>query len=74
MRMLLVGAGGVGESIVRILQERDPEGQWLEKIIVSDYNFNRALEVTNNLKDRKRFIPEKVDARSKENIINIIDH
>ncbi len=73
MRMLLVGAGGVGESIVKILKERDLQSKWLEKVIVSDYNFERALEVTNNLKDRKRFIPEKIDARSKENIINIID-
>lgn len=27
MKMLLVGAGGVGESILKILQKRDPEGK-----------------------------------------------
>ena len=36
MKMLLVGSGAVGESILRILQSRDPESDWLEKVVVGD--------------------------------------
>ena len=45
MRMLLVGAGAVGESILRILKQRDPEARWLEFVLVGDYHEDRAREV-----------------------------
>ena len=34
MRMMLVGAGAVGESIVKVMQWRDPKGMWLEYVLV----------------------------------------
>ena len=30
MRMMLVGAGAVGESILKVMKWRDPKGEWLE--------------------------------------------
>jgi len=72
MRMLLVGAGAVGESILRILQARDPQGEWLKKVIVSDYDFDRAKEVVEHLQGDKRFVVEHVDAREKESIVGLI--
>lgn len=61
MKVLLVGAGGVGEAIASIAKSRGSEFGWLETMIVSDYNMNRAQEVCNQLED-SRFIPAKVDA------------
>lgn len=72
MRMLLVGAGAVGESILRILKERDKNCEWLEFVVVSDYDLERAKEVCTNLNDNKRFIPEFVNAKSKEDMKNLI--
>lgn len=72
MKMLLVGAGGVGESILKILQKRDPERNWLEKVIVSDYDIERAKEVVTHLSGKDRFIPEKVNAKYKDDIVKLI--
>ena len=72
MKMLLVGAGAVGESILRILQARDPEGSWLKKVIISDYDLERASEVLSHLQGDQRFVAEQVDARSKDCIVELI--
>ena len=49
MRMMLVGAGAVGESIVKVMQWRDPKGEWLEYVLVCDYDKARAQEVVDKL-------------------------
>jgi saccharopine dehydrogenase-like NADP-dependent oxidoreductase len=72
MRMLLVGAGAVGESILRILKARDPEESWLKSIIVADYDIDRAREVVKNLGGGKRYVPEHVDAHRIEDIVALI--
>lgn len=72
MKMLLIGAGGVGESILRILKQRDPDGKWLEKVVVSDYDYERAKEVVGYLGDAARFIPEKVNAKDSNAIVDLI--
>ncbi|MEN9603428.1 MAG: hypothetical protein RL545_117, partial [Actinomycetota bacterium] len=41
MRILLVGAGGVGNAIAKIAATRS----FYEQIVVSDYNEARAVEV-----------------------------
>lgn len=71
MRMLLVGAGAVGESILRILKARDPESKWLEVAVVADYDRRRAEEVCKNLKDEKRFLPASVDAHDVDAMVAI---
>lgn len=50
MRMMLAGAGAVGESILKVLKKRDPEGGWLEYVLIADYNRERAEEVLEHLK------------------------
>ena len=45
MRMMLVGAGAVGESIVKVLQWRDPKGDWLEYVLVCDFDAARSRQV-----------------------------
>ena len=72
MRMLIVGAGAVGESILRIIQKRDSKKEWLELAIVSDYDLDRAKEVCEHLGEEERFVPEFVNAKSKESIKELI--
>ncbi|MDO4344226.1 MAG: saccharopine dehydrogenase C-terminal domain-containing protein [Eubacteriales bacterium] len=72
MRMMLVGAGAVGESILKILKERDPRGAWLTYALVSDYDLKRAQEVTAMLGGDKRFEACAVNARDREEIKRII--
>ena len=58
MRVLLVGAGGVGEAIAAIAKPR----AWMELMVLSDYNVRRAEEVQKKLGDDKRFPVELIDA------------
>jgi Saccharopine dehydrogenase and related proteins len=72
MRMLLVGAGAVGESILRILEVRDGKREWLEHVVVADYNIERARTVCNNLMDSDRYTPECVDAHKQQDLMDLI--
>ena len=61
MKVLIVGTGGVGQSIAAIAKRRDPKGAWLEKMVLADYDEARAKAVAAKLNDA-RFLAEKVDA------------
>lgn len=64
MKVLLVGVGGVGEAIAMIASERP----WVEKIVLADYNLDRAREVQHRLHDPERFPVEQVDASDQKMI------
>jgi saccharopine dehydrogenase-like NADP-dependent oxidoreductase len=64
MRVLLVGVGGVGESIAAIAKPR----AWMELLVLADYNVSRAEEVQRKLGDEERFPVEFIDAGKQENI------
>ena len=64
MRVLLVGVGGVGEAIAAIAKPR----QWLELMVLADYNVKRAEEVQKKLGDETRFPVEFIDASKQESI------
>ena len=66
MRMMLVGAGAVGESIVKVMQWRDPKGMWLEYVLVCDYDKSRAQEVVDKLHGDARFEAETHDNIGKQ--------
>ena len=85
MRMLLVGAGAVGESILKILKWRDPEGTFLEYVLVSDFSLDRAEEVCRILNSEEKsvyrmnsrasgitFVPVQLDATDRERIKELI--
>jgi saccharopine dehydrogenase-like NADP-dependent oxidoreductase len=57
MRVLLVGAGGVGGSIALIAARRD----FFELMVVADYDAARAADVAASTGD-PRFLPAQVDA------------
>jgi len=61
MKALVVGTGGVGQSIAAIAKRRDPNGEWLEKMVMADYDGKRADDFVATLKD-PRFVAEQVDA------------
>jgi len=64
MRVLLVGVGGVGEAIAAIAKPR----KWVELVVLSDYNLERAKEVQAKLNDNERFPVEWVDANRQDQI------
>lgn len=68
MKVLIVGSGGVGESIATIARRRDPRGDWLEKMVMADYDLARAQAVSAKLKDA-RFPAEQVDAGKPDEVV-----
>jgi len=64
MKVLLIGAGGVGEAIAVIASKRS----WLDQLVICDYNTNRAYEVQAKLGNPERFPVEFVDASNQEQI------
>ena len=64
MKVLLVGVGGVGEAITAIAKQKP----WVEQIVLSDYNLERAKEVQAKTGDKDRFPVERVDANYQEQI------
>ncbi len=65
MRVLLVGVGGVGEAITMIAKPRS----WVEQVVLSDYNLERAQEVQAKLGEPDRFPAEQVDANHQDEIV-----
>jgi saccharopine dehydrogenase-like NADP-dependent oxidoreductase len=66
MRILLIGAGGVGEAIVKLAATRN----FYEQIIVADYDLSRAEGAVKYVND-KRFNATKIDAGNAANIVEI---
>jgi saccharopine dehydrogenase (NAD+, L-lysine-forming) len=69
MRVLLVGAGGVGSAAVRIAARRDFYEQW----VVADYDYDRAARAAASVGalDRGRFTPARVDASSADGVADL---
>ena len=72
MRMMLVGAGAVGESILKVMQWRDRKGEWLKYVLVCDYDLKRAEEVVTMMKGDTRFEASKIDATNTEEMAEMI--
>ncbi len=72
MKILMVGTGGVGEAAAIIAKQRDPEGEWLDLMVLSDFNLERAQAVSKKIADA-RFPAEKVNARNKDEVKALIE-
>lgn len=68
MKLLMLGVGGVGESMVTIMDQHDPDGSYLEQIVLADYNADRAAQVAKQF-SHGRFVPEQIDATDNDAII-----
>ncbi len=69
MKILLVGAGGVGNALAKLLATRD----FYEHVIVADYDTSRAEAVLHWIagrfpEARARFSAEHIDASAPENV------
>jgi saccharopine dehydrogenase-like NADP-dependent oxidoreductase len=71
MRLLIIGAGGVGTSAAQIIKSAGHEGEWAEKVILADYNLDRAEAIAAQL-GRGRFLAEKINAKDAESIKDVI--
>ena len=67
MRVLLVGTGGVGESIAVVAQN----APWLKRMVLTDINVKRCREVRAKLRDPKKFPIEAIDASNKAQIVEL---
>lgn len=73
MRILLIGAGGVGDAIVKIAGERS----FFELMVVSDYDLSRAEKSIEWVRKRhgdevaSRFTPAKVDASNAASMVEL---
>jgi saccharopine dehydrogenase (NAD+, L-lysine-forming) len=71
MRVLLVGAGTVGEAIARVAADRD----WLEHMLVADYDLARAEYVVNSINHGGKYEAHRIDASSSERVAHVArDH
>jgi saccharopine dehydrogenase-like NADP-dependent oxidoreductase len=71
MKLLIIGAGGVGTSAAQIIKRAGKGGNWAKQVVVADYNLRRAELVVKQLGE-KRFVAAKVDASSSESITELI--
>ena len=62
MKLLIIGAGGVGTSAAMIIKRQGKDGDWAEKVVVSDYDVKRAEKVANEICGGGKFVPEQIDA------------
>jgi saccharopine dehydrogenase (NAD+, L-lysine forming) len=71
MKLMIIGAGGVGQSVAMIIKRTGQEGAWAEKVVLSDYNLARAKEVAALCGD-PRFVAEQIDARNPDQIKELV--
>ncbi len=67
MRVLLIGVGTVGEAIARLSAGRE----WLEQMVLADYDAARASEVAASIDRPDQFVAEQIDAGSRSAIAEL---
>jgi saccharopine dehydrogenase (NAD+, L-lysine forming) len=70
VKVLVVGAGGVGAAFAAIAQRRPA----FERVLLADVSSRRAHEVVARLGEADRFGAEQVDASDREALIALIGH
>jgi saccharopine dehydrogenase (NAD+, L-lysine forming) len=68
MKVLVVGAGGVGAAFAAIAQRRD----CFEQVVLADVQLERARATTEPLGEPERFRTEQVDASSRQELVELI--
>ncbi len=69
MRVLVVGAGGVGAAFASIAQHRPA----FERVSLADVSATRAHDVVAKLGEADRFSAERVDASDREALVKLIE-
>jgi saccharopine dehydrogenase (NAD+, L-lysine-forming) len=68
MRVLVVGAGGVGAAFAAIAQRREV----FDQVVMADVALERAVAAAERLGESDRFLAERVDASSRAELIELI--
>jgi saccharopine dehydrogenase (NAD+, L-lysine-forming) len=68
MRVLVVGAGGVGAAFAAIAQRRP----LFEHVVLADVALERTQAVATRLGEPDRFVAERVDASDREDLVELI--
>ena len=68
MRVLVLGAGGVGGAFAAIAQRRPA----FERVVLADVSLERARAVLARLGEADRFAAEPVDASNREQLVELI--
>jgi saccharopine dehydrogenase (NAD+, L-lysine-forming) len=68
MRVLVVGAGGVGSAFAAIAQRREA----FEHVVLADVALERASATVERLGESDRFTAERVDASSRDELVELI--
>ncbi|HEY5821225.1 MAG TPA: saccharopine dehydrogenase C-terminal domain-containing protein [Propionibacteriaceae bacterium] len=72
IRIVLIGAGGVGDAFVRIAARRD----FFESLVVADYDLTKAERTVAAVRDRhpedQRFLAAQVDASDAESVAALV--
>src|SRR6476660_4962117 len=68
MRVLVVGAGGVGAAFAGIAQRRE----CFSEVVLADVALERAAAAADRLGEPDRFRAERVDASSKRELVDLI--
>ena len=72
MKILIIGAGGVGTSMATIIKRAGKQADWATKIVMADYDFDRAKEVAEHICGGGIFVAEKINAQDAANIEEVI--
>ncbi|MEA3232867.1 MAG: saccharopine dehydrogenase C-terminal domain-containing protein [Thermodesulfobacteriota bacterium] len=72
MKVMLLGAGAVGEAYAVLTAKADPHGQWLKKLVVADFVIERAREVCKGVGGGDRFPAVQVDAGDRNRIVEVV--
>jgi len=68
MKVLVVGSGGVGAAFAAIAQRRDV----FTRVVMADVAIERARAASERLGEPDRFAAERVDASSREELVELI--
>ena len=68
MKVLVVGAGGVGSAFAAIAQRRPV----FKRVVLADVSAQRAHDVVARLGEADRFAAERVDASSREELVALV--
>jgi saccharopine dehydrogenase-like NADP-dependent oxidoreductase len=68
MRVLVVGAGGVGAAFAALAQRRPV----FEQVVLADVDLERARAAVGRLGEEDRFVAERVDASNEAELVELI--
>ena len=68
MRVLVIGAGGVGAAFAAIAQRRSA----FQRVVLADISPQRARAAARRLGEADRFAAEQVDASSRAEVVELI--